>query len=427
MTKIALKGFLAQKFKDENSETIIADVSELDQQIELGNKASKTACQYVDWLLSTVNPNPPDEDMWIRPEVHPCQRQYKDIHEWDMDSDYVDLLNTVQRHTHCSTTYCLQRKSNEPEVKCRFHFPMDHCSDTKIEFEKINSKNSSEEQYRAKIITKRNDSRLNNNQRLQLQGWRANCDIQVVIDHYACVEYLTKYAAKGEPRSPVLKQAFNSIIQNTNTASNPHKAIKKIVMKTLGERDYAAQETMHLLLSLKLHSSSFKVIPISLNRSRSVRTKLSDDDGAVCTTNSLLDDYANREQYDNSQQVMDLNFVQFATTYKLVNGKLAKLPDNVIPRIFPTYSSNLKGPNFASYCKYQLLRYKPWKINQNSAWGNEEPSDDILISCWHDFLETEYAQRNVPDWFDKMQNVIQIRKNNIMSLLSARAIPRKNG
>jgi hypothetical protein len=26
---------------------------------------------------------------------------------------------------------------------------------------------------------------------------QANCDIQVVIDHYACVEYLTKYAAKG--------------------------------------------------------------------------------------------------------------------------------------------------------------------------------------------------------------------------------------
>ena len=60
------------------------------------------------------------------------------------------------------------------------------------------------EHYRAKIVTKRNDSRLNNHQQLQLQRWRANCDIQVVIDHYACVEYLTKYAAEGEPRSPIL-------------------------------------------------------------------------------------------------------------------------------------------------------------------------------------------------------------------------------
>ena len=86
-------------------------------------------------------------------------------------------------------------------------------------------------------MTKRNDTRLNNHQQLQLQGWRANCDIQVVIDHYACVEYLTKYAAKGEPRSPMLKQAFNSIVQNVDSNTDPRRAIKKVVMKSLGERD----------------------------------------------------------------------------------------------------------------------------------------------------------------------------------------------
>jgi len=124
LTKVALKGFLAQKFKDENT---IENSSELDQDIEAGNKAAQTSCSYVDWLLSTVNPNPPDDDKWIRPHTHPCQRLYKDIPEWDMDSDYVDLLNTVQRHTHCSTNYCLRKKSNEKELKCRFHFPFDQC------------------------------------------------------------------------------------------------------------------------------------------------------------------------------------------------------------------------------------------------------------------------------------------------------------
>ena len=93
---------------------------------------------------------------------------------------------------------------------------------------------------KAKIVTKRNDSRLNNNQQLQLQGWRANCDIQVVIDRYVCFEYLTKYAAK-----PLLKQAFNSIVKSADNSSNPLKANNKDVMKTLGERDYAAQKTMH--------------------------------------------------------------------------------------------------------------------------------------------------------------------------------------
>ena len=46
--------------------------------------------------------------------------------------------------------------------------------------------------------------------------------------------------------------------------------------------------------------------------------------------------------------------------------------ENVIPRIFPTYSPNPKGSNFSLYCKYQLLRYKPWKTTQNNAWGDQE-------------------------------------------------------
>ena len=44
-----------------------------------------------------------------------------------------------------------------------------------------------------------------------------------------------------------------------------------------------------------------------------------------------------------------MNFVQFATTYKVVKVKLAKLPENVIPRIFPTCSPNTKGQSFALY------------------------------------------------------------------------------
>ena len=98
----------------------------------------------------------------------------------------------------------------------------------------------------------------------------------------------------------MLKQAFNSIVQNVDCNTDPRRAIKNVVMKFLGERDYAAQETMHHLLSLKLHSSSFKVMPVSLNGSR-VRDAASIDEGELCTDYSLLDVYANREQYESSE------------------------------------------------------------------------------------------------------------------------------
>ena len=79
---------------------------------------------------------------------------------------------------------------------------------------------------------------------------------------------------------------------------------------------------------------------------RRVRDNASIENGDSCTDNSLLDVYANREQYDGSNDIMNMNFVEFATKYKVVNSELTKLPENVVLRIFPTYSSNPKGPIF---------------------------------------------------------------------------------
>ena len=107
--------------------------------------------------------------------------------------DYVDLLNSVQRHTTCSSKYCL-RQNYQSDLECRFLFLFESTSDTRLEFESINTR-SGETRYKATVVTKRNDPRLNRHQRLQLQGWRANCDIQIVTDYYACVEYLVKYTS----------------------------------------------------------------------------------------------------------------------------------------------------------------------------------------------------------------------------------------
>ena len=390
-----LKGYLAEVSLEKAEQS---DILELNKQILEGKKASQTVCEYVDWLLSTYNPDPPEDGFWIKPSIHPCQRQHKDImNTQQSDDDYVDLLNTVQRHTRCSTNYCLRKKQNETNVKCRFNFPFQPCTSTKLEFEPIHTKDGSSK-YKAKEITKRNDGRLNNHQRLQLQGWRANCDIQVVIDYHACVEYLAKYASKGEPRSPVLKQTFNSIMHSCKNNSNPTKLIKTVIMKSLGQRDFSAQETMHHLMSLKLVSSSFNVVPISLNGSRRINTN--SFDGALVTNESLLDVCANREKYAQTDpNIVMSNFVTFASKYKLVNKKLTSQPQNTAPRVFPVFSSNPKGPNFSLYCKYQLLKYKPWQTTQENAWGDQPGSDDIYIyillhgkhSFKHNMLNSMYV------------------------------------
>ena len=204
----------------------------------------------------------------------------------------------------------------------------------------------------------------------------------------------------------MLKNAFNSVVQNVNSSADPLKVMKKIMIKTLGGRDFSAQETMHLLLSLKLYSSSFEVLPVNLNGSRRVRTNQKETH-SPCTNDSLLDKYAKRSNFQNDfTHIMKLSFAEFVTMYRIVKNKLTKQSPNVIPRFFPYYSSNPKGITYPLYCKYQLLKYKPWKNSQNDAWDNQTPSDTTFVNSWMNYLNSPIANKHVPNWEKQLQDVL---------------------
>ena len=99
--------------------------------------------------------------------------------------------------------------------------------------------------------------------------------------------------------------------------------------------------------------------------------------------------------------------MEFATKYKLANNKLEQRNDNIIPNVFPTYSSNPKGKYYSLYCKFQLLRFKPWKNSLDDAWGTTEPNNQTFITEWHNFLNTPYAKKHVQDWSQKISDVLE--------------------
>ena len=84
----------------------------------------------------------------------------------EIDKDYADLVNSVQRHTVCNTAYCLQ-KISEGVQSCCIKFPIEEYQNT---HEKIHSKNGNVS-LRPKVISKRDDTRVNKHQRFQLQSW----------------------------------------------------------------------------------------------------------------------------------------------------------------------------------------------------------------------------------------------------------------
>ena len=116
-------------------------------------------------------------------------------------------------------------------------------------------------------------------------------------------------------------------------------------------------------------------------------------DNRNCTSDSFLDVYANRNSFSNKfSGIIKTNFMEFATKYKLANNKLEQRNDNIIPIVFPTYSSSPKGK---------------WKNSLDDAWGTTEPNNQTFITEWHNFLNTPYAKKHVQDWSQKISDVLE--------------------
>ncbi|PFX26632.1 hypothetical protein AWC38_SpisGene8677 [Stylophora pistillata] len=132
LSQIALQGYLAAQSlaKDQLSHEMSLPKQ---QEVKEGCEAEKANCDYVDFLMSTQNPC--NADNWFKPQVHTCKAQFEHIKTNEWDKDYEDLLNSVQRHTQCSTAYCLLKKSNESELS--------FCSAVKLSFgnEKVETDN----------------------------------------------------------------------------------------------------------------------------------------------------------------------------------------------------------------------------------------------------------------------------------------------
>ena len=86
LKQTSLKGFLAQKYKDEHKDE---NTSDLDYDIIAGQNTEELACKHVDWLPSAVIPNPADEDMCVRHDCHPCQKRYQDLPDCDIHDDFL--------------------------------------------------------------------------------------------------------------------------------------------------------------------------------------------------------------------------------------------------------------------------------------------------------------------------------------------------
>ena len=128
----------------------------------------------IDKTVSTINPAVLHDGSNIcdapLPKIDPhiCNKKFSDIESYSLTDD---LIATCQRHTRCSTAYCLHIKNGVQQ--CRFGYPKPLQSETTI----ITDDNTNE----PTLMTARNDGLINSHNPIQLSAWRGNVDIQYCV------------------------------------------------------------------------------------------------------------------------------------------------------------------------------------------------------------------------------------------------------
>ena len=301
--------------------------------------------KYVDGIVSTINPavSPDGSNAGDAPppktNPHICNKAYNEVE--DINQDLADLVATCQRHTRCSAAYCL--RSRNGQQKCRFGYPKPLQPETTVVTE----------DGEPVLFTKRNDGLVNSFNPVQLSAWRANVDMQYCVSRQKVIEYCAKYATKSEPRSQPLKEVFSTIVRSLSEDNSSLKAVQKLLINSVGERDYSAQETCHLLLQLPMYRASRDFIILSLDGTRAVEERLEADQPA--TSLSILDHYIARPTTDPFNHMILMNYAQQYSTPKELRSEPSRRRKDVVVMVRPYYSPDPDSPKYEEYCQQKMM------------------------------------------------------------------------
>lgn len=175
-----------------------------------------------------------------------------------------------------------------------------------------------------------------------------------MIDQYVCIEYLSKYVAKGESKSPMLAETFDMVLKTTNNNSDAKKLWKKNRNENIWSTRFQCTKSYALTFIPKVYRKTLNVLPVSLYGSRKINPN-QHNASAPCTKDSILDLYAKPLQFvTDFPDVKNMSLLEFIEKYRLVKGKLVNQSSLIVSRVFPHYSPNPKGKFYSLFCKCQL-------------------------------------------------------------------------
>ncbi|CAH1232472.1 PIF1 [Branchiostoma lanceolatum] len=243
---------------------------------------------------------------------------------------------------------------------------------------------------REQIILRRNPSETDINQYNPkiLKLWRANMDIQFILDPYSCIMYITSYMLKSE-------RAMSDLLQKVLEESRGEdlkSKLRKVGSAFLNNREVSAQEAVYRLLSLPLQRKSRQVVyvntatkdkRVSMLKPRHVLESMGDDDDDIFCT-SALDRYASRPRV-----LEEMSLAEFRATY---NTGVRDPPDggtDHIPDVLDGRDDNERND------KDRIQRHPPVIKLQNNLGNMKRRRQHCIIRFHKETKNDEERYRNL--------------------------------
>lgn len=214
------------------------------------------------------------------------------------------------------------------------------------------------------------------------QVWRGNTDFSPIISKDAVLKYISKYASKGEYASESYREILNQIVGRASVDTPAATLIRRLLVSSVAERNYSAQEIMHLLMGWPLCHASRIIIVLSINNDwRRVQRQ---------QTNSLVDHYSRRPADKE-----ELSLFDFAKNYSVSANRYIERTKECIVRIIPLLKLTDDSEANEEFYKQQCKLYIPWRgifehiLPRNSTWGELYFSHEEDRSVSEEFAHLE--------------------------------------
>jgi len=228
-----------------------------------------------------------------------------------------------------------------------------------------------------RVDLQRNNRRITQSSQYLMRGWRANCDIQLLIyrsdpddvnasDVSRVTNYVVSYACKGSESVVEEKKAMKSIINAAMTDDGDERDVKRLARRLLNEcsknRVISKQEAVCQMAGLDLFTCSEAMQQVSL----SGNTRLGTEFQGIKT---FLSKYAQRSaMFDDMSLDQYFHHVYNSNPKNNRGDKRFKIP------IYSGAQCEAVFPATAGYARGVMLIYSPW----SKRFELDKNTDELL-------------------------------------------------